>query len=95
MLTQNVGFASSRVLDLHGQRMLAHDHAPGFRARGQLKDLTIAAELGAASGVPLALTDTARALFDALVAGGGADLDHSGLLTEVERRAGRRLGEPT
>lgn len=85
------GFAQSRVLDLHGQRMLAHQFAPGFRAALQLKDLAIASELGAATGVPLALTETARRLYGELVAGSGADLDHSGLLTLLERQAGRTL----
>jgi len=85
------GFAQSRVLELHGQRMLAHQFAPGFRAALQLKDLAIASELGAATGVPLALAETARRLYAELVAGSSADLDHSGLLTLLERQAGRTL----
>jgi 2-hydroxy-3-oxopropionate reductase len=85
------GFAQSRVLELHGQRMLAHQFAPGARAAIQLKDLEIARELGAATGVPLALAETARRLYAELVAGSGADLDHSGLLTLLERQAGRTL----
>jgi 2-hydroxy-3-oxopropionate reductase len=85
------GFAQSRVLELHGQRMLAHQFAPGARAAIQLKDLEIARELGAATGVPLALAETARRLYAELVASSGADLDHSGLLTLLERQAGRTL----
>jgi 2-hydroxy-3-oxopropionate reductase len=85
------GFASSRVLDLHGQRMLERRFAPGAKATMQLKDLGIAAELGEAHGVSLPGTATARRLFQELVDAGGGDLDHSGLLTLLEREAGREL----
>jgi len=85
------GFANSRVLDLHGQRMLEHRFAPGARASMQLKDLNIIAEMAEAYGVPLPGASTARQLFQALVDTGGADLDHSGLLTLLERQAGREV----
>jgi 2-hydroxy-3-oxopropionate reductase len=85
------GFANSRVLDLHGQRMLEHRFAPGARASMQLKDLNIIAEMAEAYGVPLPGAATARQLYRELVDTGGADLDHSGLLTLLERQAGREL----
>lgn len=78
------GFAQSRVLDLHGARMLEGRFAPGFRAPLQLKDLAIAAELGAASGQPLPGTDTALRLYRAMVDAGHGDLDHSGLYVLLE-----------
>src|SRR5919205_937080 len=80
------GFAQSRVLDLHGARMLEGRFAPGFRAPLQLKDLAIAAELGAASGQPLPGTDTALCLYRALVDAGHGDLDHSGLYMLLEEQ---------
>jgi 2-hydroxy-3-oxopropionate reductase len=85
------GFANSRVLDLHGQRMLEHRFAPGARASMQLKDLNIIAEMAEAYGVPVPGAATARHLYRELVDSGGADLDHSGLLTLLERQAGREL----
>jgi 2-hydroxy-3-oxopropionate reductase len=85
------GFANSRVLDLHGQRMLEHRFAPGARASMQLKDLNIIAEMAEAYGVLLPGARTARQLYQELVESGGADLDHSGLLTLLERQAGREL----
>ena len=78
------GFAQSRVLDLHGARMLEGRFAPGFRAPLQLKDLAIAAELGAASGQPLPGTETALRLYREMVDAGHGDLDHSGLFVLLE-----------
>jgi 3-hydroxyisobutyrate dehydrogenase-like beta-hydroxyacid dehydrogenase len=63
-------------------------------SRLQLKDLNIVAELGQAEGVPLPGADVARDLYQALVDEGGGGLDHSGLLTLLERRAGRVLQRP-
>ncbi len=88
------GFASSRVLDLHGQRMLDHAFQPGFMASMQLKDLNIVVALGEAAGVPLPGATTVRDLYEALVARGDGRLDHSGLLTLLEGRAGRPLQRP-
>jgi 2-hydroxy-3-oxopropionate reductase len=81
------GFAQSRVLDLHGARMLEGRFAPGFHAPLQLKDLAIAAELGAASGQPLPGTETALRLYREMVDAGHADLDHSGLFVLLEEQA--------
>jgi 2-hydroxy-3-oxopropionate reductase len=88
------GFAGSRILDLHGQRMLDHAFQPGFMSRLQLKDLDIVAELSQAEGVPLPGAAVARDLYQALVDEGGGGLDHSGLLTLLERRARRTLQRP-
>lgn len=85
------GFAQSRVLDVHGGRMLARTFDPGFRSELQHKDLSIALEVGREQRLPLPMTATARELFNALRAQGDGDLDHSALLLALERLAG--LGE--
>jgi 2-hydroxy-3-oxopropionate reductase len=88
------GFASSRILDVHGQRMLDHAFAPGFASAMQLKDLNIVAELGAACNLSLPGASTARDLYQALCDAGEGGLDHSGLLTLLERRAGQSIQPP-
>lgn len=80
------GFADSRILTLHGERMLERNFAPGAASKIQLKDLVTAQEAAREAGISLPLTDTVEALFRALVEGGGADWDHSALLKELERR---------
>ncbi len=82
------GFAQSRILDLHGQRLLARNFSPGFRAALQHKDLKIALETGRAYGVPLPGTGLVHELYGALLAAGRGDLDHSALATMVENLAG-------
>ena len=82
------GFAQSRILDVHGQRMLERTFEPGFRVRLHHKDLTIALAAGGAFGVPLQETATVREALGALVARGDGDLDHSALVRLVESLAG-------
>jgi 2-hydroxy-3-oxopropionate reductase len=83
------GFAQSRILDLHGQRILEQAFAPGFRADLQHKDLSIALDCGRAACVPLPLTAQVRELYSALRAQGGGDLDHSALALVYARQSGR------
>lgn len=84
------GFADSRVLREHGQRMLKRDFEPGGPVRLQSKDLKTAL---AAADVDLPLTKAVDELFDALGEHGGLELDHSALLLELERmNAPLRLG---
>lgn len=85
------GFAQSRILDLHGQRMLDHNFQPGFRIRLHQKDLGIALATGKAYGVPLFNTALVHEVLTALVAQGHQDLDHSGIARFVEELSG--LGE--
>ena len=82
------GFAQSRILDLHGQRLLARNFEPGFRAALQHKDLKIALDTGRAYGVPLQGTSLVHELYGALLAAGQGALDHSALATMVELLAG-------
>ena len=85
------GFAASRILDLHGGRMLARDFVPGGKARLQLKDIDIIRGLAHEVGVPLDGFEAAAARFERLVAAGGGELDHSALVTVLEADAGVRL----
>jgi 2-hydroxy-3-oxopropionate reductase len=75
------GFAASRVLDVHGERMLTGNYAPGFRAALYQKDLRIANEAAAANGVAMPTTALVAQLVNALVASGGADLDYAAMGT--------------
>jgi 2-hydroxy-3-oxopropionate reductase len=77
------GFAASRVLEVHGERMLKRDYKPGFRTRLYQKDLRIANETAAASSVAIPTTAVVTQLVNALVASGGADLDYSAIGTVV------------
>ncbi|MGY6411895.1 MAG: NAD(P)-dependent oxidoreductase [Alkalilacustris sp.] len=78
------GFAESRILDLHGARMVARDFAPGGPSRLQLKDLDSAEALARAAGLTLPLTEAVRQAYAEFVAAGHADTDHSGLLLHLE-----------
>lgn len=85
------GFAESRILELHGARMVQRDFAPGGPARLHLKDLDTVAALAGAEGLALPLTETVRAAFADFVGRGHGDTDHSGLLLlleEINRRPG-------
>ena len=82
------GFAQSRILEAHGQRMLDRNYAPGFRVRLHQKDLGIALAAGKAYGVPLFETALVHEAMVALAAQGHADLDHSALARLVESLAG-------
>jgi 2-hydroxy-3-oxopropionate reductase len=75
------GFAASRVLEVHGERMLTGNYKPGFRTKLYQKDLRIANEAAAANSVAMPATAIVTQLVNALVASGGADLDYSALGT--------------
>jgi 2-hydroxy-3-oxopropionate reductase len=82
------GFAASRVLEVHGERMLNDNYAPGFRARLYQKDLRIANETAASHAVAIPATALVTQLMNALAASGGADLDYSALGTVLFKLAG-------
>jgi len=73
------GFAASRVLEVHGERILTGNFAPGFRARLYQKDLRIAEETAAAHGVAVPTTTVVMEMVRALLAQGGGDLDYSAI----------------
>ena len=78
------GFAASRILEVHGERMIKRTFQPGFRIELHQKDLNLA--LAGARSLGLALPNTAgtQQLFSACVANGGAGWDHSGLVNALE-----------
>ena len=73
------GFAASRILELHGQRMLDDDFRPGGKVTTQHKDLEQALELAAATGLELPATELNRSMYRQLIDDGHGDLDHSAL----------------
>lgn len=82
------GFAASRVLEVHGERMIAGNYKPGFRTRLYQKDLRLANEAAAAHGAAVPATAVVTQLINALVAHGGGDLDYSALGTVLFDLAG-------
>lgn len=84
------GFAASRVLEVHGERMLIDNYKPGFRTKLYQKDLRIANEAAAAHSVAMPTTALVTQLVNALVASGGADLDYSAIGTVLFGLAGTK-----
>jgi 2-hydroxy-3-oxopropionate reductase len=82
------GFAASRVLEVHGERMLKGNYTPGFRTRLYQKDLRIANETASANAVAMPATAIVTQLINALVAAGGGDLDYAALGTVLFDLAG-------
>jgi len=81
------GFASSRILEVHGDRMVKRTFDPGFRISLHQKDLNLALQGAKALGVSLPNTASTQELFNQCAAHGDAGLDHSGLVTALERMA--------
>ena len=75
------GFAASRVLEVHGERMLTGNYVPGFRTRLYQKDLRIAHETAASLAVPLPATTVVADRVRALVSSGDGELDYSAVAT--------------
>lgn len=84
------GFADSRILNEHGQRMLTRDFKPGGTVNNQIKDLNAAQALASANGANLPLLTKVRELFNNLRSNDGGDLDHSALFLEINRLASQR-----
>jgi 2-hydroxy-3-oxopropionate reductase len=82
------GFAASRVLEVHGERMIKSNYAPGFRTRLYQKDLRLANEVAGAHAVAIPATAVVTQLVNALVASGGGELDYSALGTVLFKLAG-------
>jgi 2-hydroxy-3-oxopropionate reductase len=87
------GFAQSRILDLHGERMIKRTFNPGFRIRLHQKDLNLALQAARAMGMSLPNTATAQELFNAVAAQGGIDLDHSALVFALEKLANHTVSQ--
>ncbi len=82
------GFAASRILEVHGERMIKRTFAPGFRIGLHQKDLNLALAGARAIGVALPQTAGAAQLMQVCAANGGQDLDHSSLVKALELMAG-------
>lgn len=78
------GFASSKILEVHGERMIKRTFDPGFRIELHQKDLNLALQSARAIGVSLPNTATAQELFNACSAHGGAGWDHSAMVRALE-----------
>jgi 2-hydroxy-3-oxopropionate reductase len=78
------GFCQSRILELHGQRMIDRNFAPGGTVKNQIKDLDAVLEVASRLGLNLPLTSRVRGLFVDLAASGGELLDHSALYLQLE-----------
>ncbi len=81
------GFADSKILQIHGERMIKRTFDPGFRIRLHQKDLNLALESARKMGLSLPNTATAQELFNSMAAHGGSELDHSALVQALERLA--------
>ena len=82
------GFAASRVLEVHGERMIKRTFDPGFRIRLHRKDLSLAVDAAKALDIALPNAATTQQLMNAAIARGDGDKDHSGLIRTLEALAG-------
>jgi 2-hydroxy-3-oxopropionate reductase len=78
------GFAQSRILDLHGKRMIDGNFKPGFKIKLHKKDMNIALQTGAEFGVPMGGTAQVAAQMDKVIAQGDGELDHSALFLALK-----------
>jgi len=85
------GFAQSKILEAHGQKMLDRNFKPGFRIRLHEKDMKIALSAGSEYGVPLMVTGVVAQMMTAMKGTGNGDLDHSGLVKFIETLAQTEL----
>jgi 2-hydroxy-3-oxopropionate reductase len=87
------GFASSRILEVHGERMVKRNFDPGFRIELHQKDLNLALSGARALNISLPNTATCQELFNACAANGGAAWDHSAMVRALELMAKFEIGQ--
>jgi 2-hydroxy-3-oxopropionate reductase len=87
------GLATSRILELHGERMIKRTFNPGFRIALHQKDLNLALQSARELGVALPNTASTQQLFSACVAAGGGGWDHSGMVQALETLAAHKVAE--
>ena len=87
------GFASSKILEVHGERMVKRTFDPGFRIELHQKDLNLALSSARALGVSLPNTATAQELFNSCSAHGGKAWDHSAMVRALEKLANFEIGQ--
>lgn len=89
------GFAASRILEVHGERMLKHAFTPGFRVDLHMKDLGIALDCATELGVSLPGTALTQSLYNACIAQGDAQQDSSAIVRILEKLAGHTINPST
>src|SRR5437016_6530090 len=87
------GFAASRILEVHGERMIKRTFDPGFRIELHQKDLSLALSVARALTLSLPNTATTQELFNCAAALGGKGWDHSGLVRVLEHLAGHQVAK--
>jgi 2-hydroxy-3-oxopropionate reductase len=87
------GFASSRILEVHGERMIKRTFDPGFRIELHQKDLNLALSSARSVGLSLPNTATAQELFNACAAHGGKAWDHSAMVRALELLGNFEVGQ--
>ncbi len=87
------GFANSRILEVHGERMVKRTFNPGFRIELHQKDLNLALSGARALGISLPNTATAQELFNSCVAHGGGAWDHSAMVRALEMMANHEVAQ--
>ena len=87
------GFASSKILEVHGERMVQRTFDPGFRIQLHQKDLNLALSSARELGVALPNTAMAQELFNSCVAHGGKAWDHSGMVRALEMMSNFEIGQ--
>ena len=87
------GFAASRILEVHGERMTKRTFNPGFRIELHQKDLNLALESAKKLGLALPHTASAQQLFSVCVANGGREWDHSGMVKALELMSNHQVTE--
>ncbi len=91
IIYENTVLGSSRILELHGERMIKRSFDPGFRIALHQKDLNLALQSARELGVALPNTASTQQLFSACVAAGGGGWDHSGLVQALEILAAHQV----
>jgi 2-hydroxy-3-oxopropionate reductase len=87
------GLAQSKILDVHGGRMIDRTFDPGFKIKLHQKDLNLALEGARTLNLSLPGTANAQQLFQSCAANGGADWDHSGIVRALEKMADHEIGQ--
>ena len=85
------GFAASRILEVHGERIINRTFDPGFRIDLHRKDLNLALSNARKLGISLPNTATAQELFNSCAAHGDGNKDHSAMVTALERMANHKV----
>jgi len=87
------GFAGSKILEVHGERMVKRTFDPGFRIELHQKDLNLALNSARALGISLPNTGMAQELFNSCAAHGGRAWDHSAMVRALELMANFEIGQ--